>query len=276
MPSNTGNRNILIGNAANNNGDLILNGKLTLVNGNVYVGRPGFTDNNNNDIEYSSSGASEIDVQGGRLVVKGQIRRDPSNAAGILKYAQSGGSVFIGGQAFINTNAKLEVLNAGSSFTMSNGNLTILRGNGATTTASSPFGDLYLRPETSSVTGGTITFSQIGATVQNYFLDSNIPINNLTIRDSAGLQSTVRILTSPLVVNGNATITATGVLNSNNINITFNGNLTNTPGVNGYVAGTNLTTFNSPLTQSITGATNFYDMVVQSGYFTYFGKSINC
>ena len=38
LPSNTGNRNILIGNAANTTGDLLLSGKLTIINGNVYVG----------------------------------------------------------------------------------------------------------------------------------------------------------------------------------------------------------------------------------------------
>jgi hypothetical protein len=57
-------------------------------------------------------------------------------------------------------------------------------------------------------------------------------------------------------------ISANSFLNSNNINVTFNGNLTNTPGVLGYAAGTNLTTFSSTGTQTITGATNFYDLVV--------------
>ncbi len=265
LPGNTGNRNILIGNAADNNGDLFLSGRLTIIKGNVYVGRPGFTDNNNNDIEYTSSGASAIDIQGGRLVVKGQIRRDPSNASGVLKYSQTGGSVFIGGQASNSTNAKLEVLNGGSDFTMSNGKLTILRGFGINITPSSPFGDLYIRPETFSITGGTIIFSQIGATAQNYFLDANVPLFNLTVRDSAGLQAQVRLLTSPLVLNGNMNINTNGVLNTNNVNVTFNGNLINIPGTGGYIAGTNLTTFSATNTQSITGATDFFDMVVNPG-----------
>ena len=270
LPSNTGNRNILIGNAANDNGDLLLSGKLTIINGNVYVGSTAGTNNNNNDIEYTSSGASSIDIQGGRLFVNGQIRRDPSNAGGILQYSQSGAStVQINGQNSNNTNAKLEVLNAGSNFTMTNGTLTIVRGNGSTTTPSSPFGDLYLRPETSSVTGGTIVFSQVGIAVsapQNYFLDATVPLDNLTITGiNAANPATVRLLVSPLILNGNMLISANSVLNSNNIDITFNGNLTNTPGVPGYIAGTNVTTFSSPATQSITGATNFNDMVVSPG-----------
>ncbi|MCK4699261.1 MAG: hypothetical protein KAT38_02965, partial [Bacteroidales bacterium] len=44
LPSNTGNRNILIGNANDNAGDLLLSGKLTIINGNVYVGRTPGTD----------------------------------------------------------------------------------------------------------------------------------------------------------------------------------------------------------------------------------------
>ena len=270
LPSNTGNRNILIGNAANTTGDLLLSGKLTLINGNIYVG-PTPSTASANDIEYSSSGASAIDVQGGTLVVNGQIRRNPLNAGAVLKYSQSGGNVTINGQASNNTNAKLEVLNGGSDFTMSNGTLTIVRGNGATITPSTPFGDLYIRPETGSVTGGTIVFSQGALTTQNYFLDANIPLNNLTITGAAGQPATLRLLVSPLVLNGNMTINANGILNSNNINITFNGNLINTPGIGGYIYGTNLTTFSATNgssfggAQTITGATNFYDLVVSPG-----------
>jgi gliding motility-associated-like protein len=273
LPSNTGNTNILIGSWNNDNGDLLLSGKLTLISGNVYIGRTTGTDNNNNDIEYTSSGASEIEIQGGNLYVNGQIRRDPLNASGILKYTQSGGTVQINGQKSNGTNAKLEVVNAGSSFNMTNGTLTIVRGNGALPAPSSPFGDLYLRPETGSVTGGTIVFSHTGLNApQNYFLDANIPLNNITISGvSATNYSTVRLLISPLIVNGNMTINANSVLNSNNINITFNGNLINTPGIGGYVYGTNLTTFSTPAggpfggIQTVTGATNFYDLVVNPG-----------
>jgi len=60
-------------------------------------------------------------------MVNGQIRRDPSNAGGTLLYSQSGGAVQVNGQNSNATNAKLEILNAGSAFTMSNGTLTIVR-----------------------------------------------------------------------------------------------------------------------------------------------------
>lgn len=270
--SNTGNRNVLIGNAANNNGDLLLQGTLTIVNGNVYVGRTVGTDNNNNDIEYSTSGTSAINVMGGLLFVNGQIRRNPSNASGILKYRQSGGTVTVNGQAFVNTNAKFEVLNTGSVLKMTNGTLTIVRGNGATTTPSSVFGDLYLRPDSSSVSGGTIIFSNTGVGApHNYFIDAATPINNLTITGVSGNYAAVRILASPLIINGDMVINSNSVLNANNINITFNGNFTNTPGASGYLSGTNTTTFSVANgssysgAQSLTGTTSFYDLIVNPG-----------
>ena len=231
--------NVYIGNANVNTNDIFLSGNLTIISGNVYVG-PSASPANNNDIEYSSSGASAINVQGGNLVVNGQIRRNPLNAGGVLQYSQSGGAVTINGQASNATNAKLEVLNGGSNFTMSNGTLTIVRGNGGTTTPSSPFGDLYLRPETNSVTGGTIVFSQGASTTQNYFLDASVPLDNLTITGAAGQPAVVRLLVSPLTLNGDMTINANSVFNANNINVTFNGNLINTPGVGGYVCGSTL------------------------------------
>ncbi len=97
--------------------------------------------NNNNDIEYSSGGASAIQVDGGNLIVNGQIRRNPSNAAGVLSYTQSSGAVTINGNNSVapyNDDAKLEILNSGSQFNMSGGTLTIVNGGGGA------FGDLYL------------------------------------------------------------------------------------------------------------------------------------
>jgi hypothetical protein len=85
----------------------LLGGNLTLINGNVYVGRTAGTDNRNNDIEYTGSGTSMIDIRGGNLMVNGQIRRNPLNAGGILKYSQSGGSVTTNGQNDNSANAKL-------------------------------------------------------------------------------------------------------------------------------------------------------------------------
>ncbi|MFN8256849.1 MAG: T9SS type A sorting domain-containing protein [Bacteroidales bacterium] len=239
-----------------------LNGKLTVMNGNVYIGPSGNTANNA-DIEYSGGGNSEIEVSGGNLFVNGQIRRASSTTNGILKYTQSGGNVTIYGNNALATKAKLEVLNSGSAFNMSGGTLSIVRGGGTT------FGDVYLRPESSTVTGGTIVFSPVATTTidaaQNYLLDASVPLFNVTVTGKTA--ATARIATlglniNPLVLGGNLTISnATySVFNSNNLNVTINGNLTN----NGaYNYGTNLTKF-SGNTQTISGTavTNFYDLEV--------------
>lgn len=250
---------------------LSLSGKLKLTSnftGNVLVGTNGVTAANHNDIQYSSGGSSMIEIANGNLIVNGQIRRDPSNAAGILSYTQTGGNVTILGNAVsiaptnIN-NAKLEVLNNGSQFSMSGGTLTLVRGGGGNT-----FGDLYLRPTSGSVTGGTILFAPGANGNQTYQLDANIPLNHLTLTGSASNVPTAKLMVSPLILNGNCNIGTNTIFNTNNINTTFNGNFTNSVGTAGYVAGTNLTTFSATNSssylgaQSLSGATTFYNLLV--------------
>ena len=260
--SNTGNKNILI---ANNNivntNDVFLNGKLTLVNGNVYVG-PTAAPNNNNDIEYSGGGSSEIEIQGGSLIVNGQIRQHISTTSGILRYNQSGGAVTINGNAANTLNAKLEVLNSGSDFTMSGGTLTIVRGGGST------YGDLYLRPGTGSVTGGDIIFAHnLSGINQQYLLDATIPLNNLRITGrtvATAASATVKLMINPLVLNGSLLLTnALSILDVNpvyNLPVTIKGDFTNNGAYNHYK---NLTTFNGDV-QSLLGSTvsDFYDLTM--------------
>lgn len=263
--------NVYIARSNVNTNDLYLNGKLTVINGTVYVGREAGTDANNNDIEYGGGGLSEIDMQGGTLMVNGQIRMNAASTAGVLKYRQSGTSrVVINGQAADNTKAKLEVYNPGSIFNMSGSStLTIVRGGGGNT-----YGDLYLRAASSSVTGSsTILFSQVPPigpvvdAVQNYLLDANIALNNLTITGKTAAtarNATVKLLISPLVMNGDLTISnARSILDANtayDINVTVNGGFTNNGIYNHY---NNITTFSGGV-QTIGGttATDFYDLVV--------------
>lgn len=261
--ANSGNRRILIANAASDVNDLYLDGKLTINKGLVYVGNPGGT-TNNSDIEYSGGGLSEIEVNGGSLFVNGQIRRNVSSTVGVLKYTQTGGAVTVYGNNPIATRAKLEVLNAGSSFNMSGGTLSVVRGGGTT------FGDLYLRPASGAVSGGDIIFTQTPASgttidaVQNYMLESNIALNNLFVTGKTAAtarNATLTLMVSPLTLKGNLTLSnANSIFVANNRNVTIGGNFTN----NGtYTYGTNTTTFNGN-TQTITGTstTDFYDMVV--------------
>jgi len=245
---------------------LYLNGRLRITGmGNVYIGPAGNTVNNA-DIEYSGSGASLLEVQGGNLFVNGQIRRPLASTNGTLTYRQSGGNVFIFGNNAGASKAKLEVLNDGSEFAMTGGNLTIVRGGGTT------FGDLYLRPATSSVTGGTVIFTQVPSagpvidTDQSYLLDANIPLNNLEVSGkTAGTNrnAELSLMISPLVLNGSLTISNNrSTVSSANRNVTIKGNLNNS---GTYNYGTNLTLFDGGV-QSITGTSvsNFYDLEVSA------------
>ncbi len=261
-----------IANNNSNNNDVYLSGKLTIINGRVFVGRESGSDNANNDIEYSGGGFSEIDVQGGTLFVNGMIRRNPATTDGVLKYSQSGNSaVIINGQnrAGVPNCALLEVFNAGSSFNMSGtSTLAIVRGGGGNS-----YGDLYLRPETSNVTGGTIIYTPTPASLltgltaasatQNYQMDANIALNNLTITGSTAA-STVKLMVNPLVLNGNLTLSnANSIFDANtnyNINVTIKGNLDNNGSYNHF---NNTTIFNGG-SQSILGTSpiDFYNLNV--------------
>ncbi len=268
-PNNSNNRNILIANAANSASDLMLDGKLTVKAGNVYVGPTNGTTNNNNDIVYSGDGLSTLDIQGGNLRVNGQIRRSTATTTGAIKYYQSGGNVVINGQgadATALTRAKLEVVNTGSVFSMSDGTITIVRGSGTS------YGDLYLLPSSGSVTGGEIIFTQVPSgwavanAAQTYRMDASIPLNSLTVtgKTTGTPQSaTVTLMVNPLVLNGSLTISNNqsyfDANSSNNLNVSLKGNFTN----NGtYRPQLNTTTFNGG-TQSILGTstTSFYNLV---------------
>ncbi|ALO15373.1 hypothetical protein L21SP5_01731 [Salinivirga cyanobacteriivorans] len=252
-PGNT----VYLANDNVNDNDVYLQGKLTVVDGDVYVGQT-WSPNNNNDIEYSGGGDSEIDIQGGSLTVNGQIRRNPSTSAGILKYSQSGGDVTINGRNHNTDNAKLEILNAGSEFNMSGGTLTIERGGGAGT-----YGDLYLRPEISSVTGGEIIFNPDDVNEdQNYIFDANVPVWNLTINGTDGYNANLKLLVSPLTLKNDMLINSAGTLDANvnfDIPVTIKGDFTN----NGtYTHQRNLTTFSGG-EQAVLGSSNitFHDLI---------------
>ncbi len=249
-------RTIRLANASSDNNDVYLNGKLTIIDGNVTIGN---TNNNNQDIEYSGGGGSEIDIQGGTLFVNGQIRRNPSTTAGVLKYNQTSGDVTINGRNTLTSNAKLEILNAGSEFNMSGGTLTIVRGGGGGT-----YGDLYLRPASSTVTAGEIIFIPGTAGGQDYLLDATIPLWNLTINGNGGNTANVELLVSPLEVNGDLSlVTATSTLDANvtfDIDVTLNGDFTN----NGTYTHRNNHTYFTGGAQSLLGTSNtsFYDMTI--------------
>ncbi len=247
--------------------DVILAGMLEVRSGGIYIGNE--TDLANNDIEYSGAGSPTIEVSGGLLFVNGQVRRSMINGLGSLVYKQSGTStVTINGRNSQPSRAKLEVLNSGSIFNMSGGTLNIVRG------ASITYNDLYLRPESSTVTGGTVVFGSSATegtgNMTNLTLDTQVPLFNLTV-DGTTRSKTLKLSVHGLTLKGTLTIQATSVFDTDSLDVNIAGGLTNlnTDAGTGVTTGgyrsisiRQLTTFNgNGATQNITGVagnrTNF-------------------
>jgi fibronectin-binding autotransporter adhesin len=265
--------NIASANVATN--DLVLDGKLQVLAGTVNIGTSGNT--TGNDIEYAATGAPSIDVQGtGVLNVDGQIRRAVTTTSGALNFSLAGSTstVLIRGTAAVTTYAKLEVLNTGSTFVMSGGTLILRTAGGVN------FGDLFLEPTTSTVTGGTVQFGDASTIAgQTFSVFSTSPLYNVTINTTNS--PVVQQKDYGLTILNNLTIQVGTVFDANSLDVTIGGNLTNsnvtsTIGVTvgGYRAGvtTQTTTFNSTsANQTISGTatpnvTNFGNLVINNSF----------
>ena len=202
-------------------------------------------------IEYSGSGNAIINLSGSSVLKAAQLRRSLLLTTGLISYSQSGSSATtiygLGTAGIIDiSRAKFEVTGTGSVFNMSEtSSLSIINGGGTS------FGDLYLRPGSSSVTGGDIIFGT-GVGGNSFKIDANVPINNLAV-SSTGTPNTLQLMVNPLILNGNMILDNTGsTLITNNIDVTIKGNFTN----NGiYNAGLNTTIF-SGATQTIGGTSS--------------------
>lgn len=248
--------------------DLMLAGTLEVLNGTINVG----TGANDNSIEYAATGQPTITISGGSLNVQSQIRRSSSTTQGGLVYNQSGtGIVAVGISSALTTNRGVfEILNPGSSFTMTGGTLAVGR------TLSGSISDLYLQPTSFVVTGGTI---EIGATGGSQTIDINttIPLYNLSV---TGTTNTARLEFNPVVLRGSISISDGNVFNANSLNVSIAGNFVNenttsTTGVTtgGYRAGSisQTTTFNGTSgNQIISGVagnlTNFGNLVINNSF----------
>lgn len=222
---------VTMGSAADNGADLLLSGKLEVRAGTMNIGAA--ANNTHNDIEYATAGTPEVAVTGGTLNVNGQIRRSTTIATGNLTYRQTGGDVYIYGKnrdANQIKRALLEVLNSGRYIT-SGGNLHLVQGVASTQT-NNTFGELYLNPATSMVTGGTIVTgtAATGATTNYFNLYLGCPIYNLTV-DGTTTAKEARLKTFEATINGNLIIGQTSGaasrFNTLGISVNIGGNLEN-------------------------------------------------
>ena len=206
--------------------------------------------------------------------------------AGSLNYIQTGGTVTISGRNQQNTRGKLEILNNGSLFNMSGGNLIIVNGGGDP----AYFGDLNIVPESSSVTGGTIqlgTTNTIAGATQTFYLNSAARLWNLTIDGTTNIK-TVYLRVNPLVLGKNLTINGNSIFSAGTQgwNVSIGGDLTNNNNNSaigltngGYQPGksTQITTFTG--TGLISGVasnlTNFANFVLASSGTVTLGNNSN-
>ncbi len=197
--------------ATNNNAaaDLKLAGQLQVLQGTLRVGTAG---NIGNDLEYASAGAPSLKVMGGNLYVNGQIRRTIANLDGALRFDQSGGTIDIDGQGATavqnNERGLFEVQGKGSIFRMSAGTLNLHRSNNKSPILTA---DLYLAPDSTVVTAGTVVLGNAAAGVGNVTISvsSTVPLYDLRVETGANNTNTnTGLLTGviPLTLKGSLTI----------------------------------------------------------------------
>ena len=202
---------------------LLHSGLLKITGGSLVLGD---TVGSVNYIEYASAGTPKIEIAGGSLTVGSQIRRGLSSTAGTLDYQQSGGDVIIGKfSAPYPTRAMLEVVGTGSSFEHTGGTLRFVQG---INTGLSP--SLLLTPSNHNV-GGTAEIiianadSPVGQHIQNFGIQSSIPLNSLSINSNNAPQ--VHLISNNLELKGNLTVHSGATIDGAGWNLTLNGNLTN-------------------------------------------------
>ncbi|WP_075602045.1 hypothetical protein [Saccharicrinis aurantiacus] len=212
-----------------------------------------------NAIVYTVSGNSSIEISDGTLLVGSQIRRSVSDELGVLKYTQSGGSVEIGvSSGGDGTRGMLEILNTGSSFHHTGGNLSFIQQNSNTPTAAA----LHLEPSSYSTNGSVINIFNLDTpSNQNSFkINSKIILNDINIggANNPEVQLTVR----PLNVEGELNINSGATLDAAGLDMNLTGDFVND---GTFIHSNNEVNFVGGSAQQISGNTTFYKLTKDVG-----------
>ncbi|NEW82363.1 MAG: hypothetical protein GZ094_08365 [Mariniphaga sp.] len=254
IPSTAG-LNIQQGTArATGNSGISLDGKLTISGGTLDMA----TGAGENPIEYSASGNASISVSSGNLNVGGQIRRSLTSDAGILLYNQTGGSVVVGqNAATANNRGVFEILNAGSSFNMTAGDLYIARAQSNPTISA-----FYFNPETSVI--GTAANIHIGHTstpaAQTIGIYAGKPLPRLRVNNLSGKNPIAKLEVVPVTITSLLSIDANATFNANGLDLLLNGDMTS---LGTFIPVGNTTYLSGSGNQTITGngsPLNFYNL----------------
>jgi hypothetical protein len=254
----------IIANVDDDDADLLLAGTLEVAGGAVNVNADANLRDRNNDIQYASAGSPTIIVSGGSLYVNGGIRRPTTTLSGALVYNQSAGVVTIGGRNCDanNTRGVFEIEgNAGSSFTMSGGELNVRRSSGG-----AQFADLYINALSSSVSATSLI--QIGMPT-NTAVTSPLSINVVPAIGSFSTLGTttaqvVDMRSSELTTLGTLIVGANSTLETNALNVNIGGDLSISGTYNGTISGGNTTTFNGSGAQAgaLTAGSSFQNITI--------------
>ncbi len=203
-----------------------------------------------NPIEYSASGNATLHVTGGTVNVGGQIRRPATSDVGVLHYRQSGGTVVAGySQTTVANRGVFEILNQGSSFTMTGGDLYIAR-----SPANPSVSAFYFNPDTLHV--GPSATIHIGHSVTpashtiGIFAGKPLPTLRVNNTSSSTPRVTARLDVVPATITSLLQIDNGTTFNANSLDLTLTGNL-NAFGT--LVPGGNTVWFRGTDTQTING-----------------------
>ncbi|GAO27686.1 LamG domain-containing protein [Geofilum rubicundum] len=238
---------------ANGNSGILLDGQLIVSGGIVDMS------GGNNYIQYSASGNAAIDVSDGSLIVGSQIRRGLTSSEGILDYTQTGGTVIVGNDvAPENSRGVFEVLNTGSSFSFTGGELHIVRAQNNPTMAA-----VYLAPET--VTTDDAAVLRIGnvntPSNQTIGLYANVEIPNLLIDNTGGGDPVLRQWTVPLTVSNLLEVEAGAGFDADGNDLILMGDFLC---AGDFMPNGNTTIFSGAGDQEITGDLTFFNLTKSS------------
>src|SRR5665647_2748311 len=254
IPSTAG-LNVKLGTArANGASGISLDGTLTIGGGTLDM----VTGGAENPIEYSASGNATISITSGSLNVGGQIRRSLTSDAGILKFNQSGGSVVVGqNAASANNRGVFEILNPSSSFSMTAGDLYIVRAQ--TTPTVSAF---YFNPETYNIGASANIHIGHSSTPANQTIGiyAGKPLPKLRVNNQSNNNPVAKLEIVPATITSLLQIDANASFNANGIDLLLNGDMTSS---GTFLPGGNTTYLSGSNTQTITGngsSLNFYNL----------------